>query len=125
MTLAKLTPQQAATRAKVSRGTIMNAIKDGSLPAMRDNRNRWQIHPDKLASWLADRDDNDTDNATGNAAKPDSQEPSTTPEKDIRIAVLEVELKAKDQRIADLERDRDSWKEQAQQLARPRRWWPF
>lgn len=103
----------------------MNAIKDGSLPAIRDNRNRWQIAADSLPTWLTSRGDNGSDNITDKAAKPNSSEPPTTHEKDIRLAVLEVELKAKDQRIADLERDRDSWKEQAQQLARPRRWWPF
>ena len=39
-------------------------------------------------------------------------------ENSIRITVLEIELKGKDQRILDLERDRDDWKAQAQQLAR-------
>lgn len=119
MTLSTMTPKQAADRAKVSRGTIMNAIKDGNLIAFRDNRNHWQIHPDKLSEWMAGRGDNDTDKSV----KPDTQ---TVDENSLRIAVLEVELKAKEQRISDLEQDRDSWKEQAQQLAhRPRRWWPF
>ncbi|PAU91219.1 helix-turn-helix domain-containing protein, partial [Paracoccus salipaludis] len=49
-----LTPQQAASRAQVSRGTIMNAIKDGHLFARRDNRNRWQIEPADLLKWLSD-----------------------------------------------------------------------
>ena len=114
-----LTPKKAADLANVSRGTIMNAIKDGSLIAFRDNRNHWQIHPDKLSKWMTERGDNDTDKSV----KPDTQ---TVDENSLRIAVLEVELKARDQRISDLEQDRDSWKEQAQQLAhRPRRWWPF
>ena len=123
MTQTTLTPQQAASRAKVSRGTIMNALKDGSLTAFRDNRNRWQIHPDELAKWLSVR----ADNITVRALSPDSDSPPASDEKTIRIAVLEAELKGKDERIADLERDRDSWKEQAQELARrrTRRWWPF
>lgn len=126
MTLATLTPKQAAGRAKVSRGTIMNAIKDGSLSAFRDNRNHWQIHPDKLSEWLTSRGVIVTDIDTVNGVKTDAVETPKTDENAIRIAVLEVELKARDQRISDLERDRDSWKEQAQQLARrPRRWWPF
>jgi excisionase family DNA binding protein len=118
MTLATLTPQQAAERADVSRGTIMNAIKDGALAAFRDNRNRWQISPDDLSKWLSGR----TDIATVNDSRHDTATPD---EKAIRLAVLEAELKHKDQRISDLERDRDSWKDQAQQLARRRRWWPF
>ena len=119
MTLATLTPKQAADRAKVSRGTIMNALKDGSLTGFRDNRNHWQIHPEKLSEWMASRGATATDKGV-NLDTPKSDENA------LRIAVLEVELKAEKQRSADLERDRDSWKEQAQQLARrPRRWWPF
>ena len=123
MTLATLTPKQAADRAKVSRGTIMNAIKDGSLTGFRDNRNHWQIHPDKLSEWMAGRGVTATDIDPDNSVKPDTPK---SDENALRIAVLEVELNAEKKRSADLESDRDSWKEQAQQLARrPRRWWPF
>jgi excisionase family DNA binding protein len=129
-----LTPQQAASRAQVSRGTIMNAIKDGHLSAKRDNRNRWQIVPADLSKWLSNR----SDIATDKAVTIDSQQVPPPDENLIRIAVLEAELKGKDQRIADLEQDRDDWKAQAQELARrdvphvqidppppPRRWWPW
>ena len=130
-----LTPQQAASRAQVSRGTIMNAIKSGNLIARRDNRNRWQIDPADLSNWLSDRSEIDT----VKAVTVDSQQVPLPPDENlIRIAVLEAELKGKDQRIADLERDRDDWKAQAQELARrdvpqgqndpallPRRWWPW
>ena len=129
-----LTPQQAASRAKVSRGTIMNAIKHGHLAARRDNRNRWQIDPADLSKWLSDR----SDIPTVKTVNLDSQ-PLPPPDENLtRIAVLEAELKGKDQRIADLERDRDDWKAQAQELARrdvphvqidppppPRRRWRF
>lgn len=134
MTVVKLTPQQAADRANVSRGTIMNAIKERSLVAFRDNRNRWQIDDNELSKWLSARTGIDT----GNSVNPDSQTPVPIDENIIRIAVLEAELRGKDQRIADLERDRDDWKAQAQELARRdipsgppdppsrrRRWWPF
>lgn len=134
MTLANLTPQQAADHASVSRGTIMNAIKTGSLSAFRDNRNRWQIDPKELSKWLSGR----TDTITDSAVISDSHKLPSVDENIIRIAVLEAELKSKDQRIVDLERDRDDWKAQAQELARRdippahpkpttrrRRWWPF
>ena len=129
-----LTPQQAASRAKVSRGTIMNAIKDRHLVARRDNRNRWQIDPADLSKWLSDR----SDIATVKTVNLDSQQMPPSDENLIRIAALEAELNGKNQRIADLERDRDAWKAQAQELARrdvpqvqiapphpPRRWWPW
>jgi excisionase family DNA binding protein len=131
MPLAMLTPQKAASQARVSRGTIMNAIKNGSLVAFRDNKNRWQIRPEELSKWLSSRTGNIPDNATQFVI---SEKPSSD-ENSIRLAVLEAELKNKDLRISDLERDRDSWKQQAQELARRdhqpekvptrRRWWPF
>lgn len=128
-----LTPQQAASRAKVSRGTIMNAIKDRHLSARRDNRNRWQIHPADLSKWLSDR----SDIASVKAVTINRQQVPLPPNENLmRIAVLEAKLKGKDQRIADLERDREDWKAQAQELARrdvpqgqiaspPRRWWSW
>lgn len=133
MTVTTLTPHQAAARAKVSRGTIMNALKDGGLTGFRDNRNRWQIKLDDLSKWLSDR----TDNASVKGDNSDTYKPPAIDEKTLRIAVLEAEIKGKDQRIFDLERDRDDWKAQAKELARRdisnvplaapprRRWWPF
>ena len=134
MSLSTLTPQQAASRANVSRGTVMNAIKDRQLAARRDNRNRWQIDPADLSKWLSDR----SDIATVKAVNIDSQQVPPPDENLIRIAVLKAELKSRDQRIADLERDRDDWKAQAQELVRrdvpkgqidppvpPRRGWPW
>lgn len=133
MTVIMLTPQKAAARAGVSRGTIMKAINDGDLTAFRDNRNRWQIDARDLSAWSAPR----SDIITVSAASPDSPKEVAPNVSAIRLAVLEAELKGKDQRISDLERDRDSWKEQAQALARRgdrdeqvgtevrRRWWPF
>ena len=92
----------------------MNAIKDGKLLARRDNRNRWQIDPADLSRWVSERQDI----ATVKAVNLDSQQVPLANENLIRIAVLEAELKGKEQRIADLERDRDDWKAQAQELAR-------
>lgn len=133
MTVTTLTPHQAAARAKVSRGTIMNALKDGALIGFRDNRNRWQIKLDDLSKWLSNR----TDNASSRGDSSDTYKPPAIDENALRIAVLEAEIKGKDQRIFDLERDRDDWKAQAQELARRdisnvpltapprRRWWQF
>lgn len=121
MTVTTLSPQQAADRASVSRGTIMNAIKDKSLTAFRDNRNRWQITADNLSEWMTGRGVIITATATD---KPDNVTPPID-ERSLQIAVLEAEARAKDERIADLETDRDHWRDQAKALANaPRRkWW--
>jgi hypothetical protein len=105
----------------------MNAINDKSLMAARDNRNRWQIDPKNLSKWMADRlitiSGINTDKADTNNTKTEI----TADEKSIQIAVLKAEARVKDQRILDLEGDRNSWRDQAQQLAqnKQRRWWPF
>lgn len=123
MTLATHTPQQAAKIAGVSRGTIMNAIKGRHLDAFRGNRNHWMIHDDELTFWMQKRAAIVSDNSDS----PDTPAKHVIDEKSMRIAVLEAEAQAKDKRISDLESDRDSWREQAQQLAnmKTRRWWPF
>lgn len=54
MTLT-LSPEKAANIAKVSRGTINNAIHSGALKAQRDNRNRWIIREEDLRDWLKGR----------------------------------------------------------------------
>lgn len=55
-----LSPQHAADIAKVSRGTVMNAIKSGDLTATRNNRNQWQIDSDDLTRWMENRDKSDS-----------------------------------------------------------------
>lgn len=151
--MTKLTPQVAAQQANVSRGTIMNAIKNNSLMARRDNRNRWQITSEDLSNWMASRSDISTDSS----ANFDSEKVEQEARKTIRIAVLEAEIEAKDKRISDLEQerdarlrdkdkqidlirqdkdaqiaeiktDRDRWAEHAKQFKSVhirRRWWPF
>lgn len=116
MTMSKLTPQQAAARAGVSRGTIMNAIRSTNLGAYRDNQNRWQIAEEELSRWVTER----APAVTVKLAAADNHHSDSA----VRIAVLETELKNRDQRICDLERDRDSWRMHAQELAK-RKWWPW
>jgi regulator of replication initiation timing len=49
-------PSKAATKAGVSRKTIMNSIKSLDLPAHRNNQNHWAIRPTDLANWIRDRE---------------------------------------------------------------------
>lgn len=120
MTDNRLTPAQAAQRAKVSRGTIMNALKSRALIGVRDNKNRWKIDPENLSKWMADRAVTVSDNAT-----------------DKPVTVLEVELRAARDTIERLEADkaalqadkdaateRESWLRA--EIDRTRRsWWPW
>ena len=49
-------PAKAATKAGVSRKTVMNSIKNLELPAHRNNQNHWMIRPTDLANWMRDRE---------------------------------------------------------------------
>ncbi|MDA9789719.1 helix-turn-helix domain-containing protein [Amylibacter sp.] len=49
-------PAKAATKAGVSRKTIMNNIKRLDLPAHRNNQNYWVIRPTDLATWMKARE---------------------------------------------------------------------
>ena len=49
-------PAKAATKAGVSRKTIMNSIKGLDLPAHRNNQNHWAIRPTDLANWMRERE---------------------------------------------------------------------
>ena len=49
-------PAKAATKAGVSRKTVMNSIKSLELPAHRNNQNHWVIRPTDLANWMRERE---------------------------------------------------------------------
>jgi excisionase family DNA binding protein len=104
-----MTPKEAAEVAKVSRKTIMNNIQSLSLPATRNNSNRWVIQKEDLEDWLQKR--------VGKQAESPSETISETSRE-----VLEAKLEAAHQRqvdlqdqIAALEEDRDQWKQMLQQ----------
>lgn len=59
MTQNILTPNSAAKIANVSRSAIMRALASRTLPAQRDNKNRWLIKRSDLDTWSASRPDQD------------------------------------------------------------------
>jgi len=92
-----LTPAKAAKKAGVSRGTIMNALKNRDLKATRNNRNHWQIQDEDLSKWMAGRGDIITDMPVS--------EPDT--ELSGQIQVLQAELRGRDALIEQLRSDLD------------------
>lgn len=108
--VAVLSPQKAAERAGVSRKTIMDQIHAGKLKAARNNLNRWQIAPEDLEAWLSDRvparkTDTITDTYTETLRQLEKENVS-----------LKVSLQAAEKRVADLEEDREHWRQQANRL---------
>ena len=89
--MAKLSPQNAADRAGVSRRTVMVAIEKLDLKASRDNRNHWKIQEDDLAQWISDRD---TRGSTPTDTSTDTATDTST-----MVARLEEQLKASEERL--------------------------
>lgn len=73
----------------------MRALSSGELPAIRDNRNAWQIQAEAVDRWAANRSGHspDTDRSlTEDQREPDRTTPADTPE--TRLAVAETKLAA-------------------------------
>ena len=128
-----MSPAQAAQYAEVSRRTIMRAIEALELQARRDNRNHWKIDPQDLDKWAC------AHCAPSEHVHADAPIlPTAAPSQDaLDLAVARTENEQLRERLADVERDRDAWRAQAERLSktlsspedppqRPRRWrWPW
>lgn len=81
----------------------MRALSSGDLPAIRDNKNAWQIDVDALEKWAEKRpgpspDTNRT--MTVNQPEADRTTPVDTPETLVRLAIAES-------RLSDVTAERD------------------
>ena len=133
---AHLSPAQAAQLAKVSRRTIMRAIDNKELLAIRDNRNRWQITRQELEKWagaqwaLSEQRSPDA-HSDAHLAQPDAHLPGADRDNlaedlaaaRLTIAQLEARLEertalvsAAEARAQTAEADRDRWRALAEKL---------
>lgn len=115
MTSRTLSPQEAATRARCGRTSIMRALQSGQLRGSRDNEGRWQIEPEALDDWLSMRRSPDRQSprlSTGQlvTTNVDTQETLT------RLAVAEARVEMLTVQIEELRQDRDAWRAQAERL---------
>ena len=85
----------------------MRALASGELPAIRDNKNAWQIDAEALDRWADKRPGQSPDHepvtartVTEGQTQPDRTTPTDTPETLIRLAVAEA-------RLADVTAERD------------------
>lgn len=106
-TSALMSPAQAAQSKSVSRRTIMRAIESLELKAFRDNRNHWKIDPQMLDKW-ADAQWTYTDRAHPDApALP-------TPDLAISLARVEAERDSLREQLEQIKEDRDHWRRMAE-----------
>ena len=104
-----LTPNAAAKVSGVSRSAIMRALANRSLPAQRDNKNRWLISRADLDAWAAmrpeqDRTETPTDR-TVTEPNPDMSAQLSATQAD--LAASRAEAAGLRDRLADTQADRD------------------
>jgi excisionase family DNA binding protein len=113
---------EAARQCGVAKGTISKAIKTGKLSATRREDGSWSIDNAELARYL------EVNGHRFRSETVETDQPETGAETSAATDALVAELRAV---IADLRRDRDEWREQAQRLAlpapkpaeKPMSWW--
>ena len=95
-----LTPNAAAKAVGTSRSAIMRALANRSLPAQRDNKNRWLISRADLDAWAAMRPVQDR-------TETPSDRPVTEPDTDMsaQLSAAQADLAASRAEAAGL-RDR-------------------
>lgn len=119
---AHMTPEQAAQVAKVSRWTILRAIKAQHLQARRDNRNRWQIRPQDLQEWCA----HTVRTPTIETPAPNAAQADETPTLRAALAAETARADAAERARDQAEADRNQWRDMAQTLAQRRGFkWPW
>ena len=115
---AAFTLDQAAERAGVSRWTVARALKAGRLRGFRDNRGRWRVDPEALDAWAAEQGTvPHMVQAIATAEQPGAVVQTLGPDLATEFAVLRVRLEGAEARAAELERDRDHWRELAGRLS--------
>ena len=107
-------PAKAATKAGVSRKTVMNSIKNLELPAHRNNQNHWMIRPTDLANWMREREKR--------SPKAPSENPSgipplaPTPQHELDALKAQLELSFVKQRLEASEHDNTKLKQEVSDL---------
>jgi excisionase family DNA binding protein len=119
MTLLSL--REAAQQARTSKSTILRAIQKGRLSASRTDDGGYAIQPAELfrvypPKAKAVATDHCADQSVGQDA-PHPATPGGVAGDTVKLAVMEAELAALKDMVAELKQARDDWKAQAERLA--------
>ena len=107
-------PAKAATKASVSRKTVMNSIKSLELPAHRNNQNHWVIRPTDLANWMREREKRSPKAPSASTSGIPPLAPSPQHEMDALKAQLELSFVK--QRLEASEQDNEKLKQEVVEL---------
>jgi hypothetical protein len=115
----------AAVACGVNKSTILRAIKTGKVSAVRDEHGQWHVEPAEVHRVYPLVATPGTD-ATQRYVPADAAALALA---DQRAALAEGRLAELKELLADMQRDRNAWRGQAQRLAlprpnaRPMAWW--
>ena len=107
-------PAKAATKAGVSRKTVMNSIKSLELPAHRNNQNHWVIRPTDLANWMREREKRRPKASSENTRGIRPVAP--TPQHELDALKAQLELSFVKQRLEVSEQDNEKLKQEVVEL---------
>ena len=107
-------PAKAATKAGVSRKTVMNSIKSLELPAHRNNQNHWMIRPTDLANWMREREKRSLKAPSENTRGIPPVAP--TPQHELDALKAQLELSFVKQRLEVSEQDNEKLKQEVVEL---------
>ena len=107
-------PAKAATKAGVSRKTVMNSIKSLELPAHRNNQNHWVIRPTDLANWMREREKRSL--KAPSESKRGIPPVAPTPQHELDILKAQLELSFVKQRLEASEQDNEKLKQEVGDL---------
>lgn len=128
--MSKLSPRDAVKVYQVSRATLMTALSDGTISAIKTDRGHWRIDPSELARVYSPR----ASQAVVSRTIPDQidhNEPGRKAAVDqdlaARLVKAEAELAAEREKVDLLQRHLDDVR---RMLPPPnstprRRWWPW
>ena len=107
-------PAKAATKAGVSRKTVMNSIKNLELAAHRNNQNHWVIRPTDLANWMREREKRNPKAPNENTSGIPPIAP--TPQHELDALKAQLELSFVKQRLEASEHDNAKLKQEVSDL---------
>jgi len=106
--MGNLSLGQAAKEANVSKATISKALKNGRLSYVAKSTAGYEIDPAELFRVFPKK-----------PLETVVSERSQTPEETAEKASLAVEVRMLRERLAEVQEERDAWRDQAQRLALP------
>lgn len=109
MSANMLTPNTAAKIAGVSRSAIMRALANMTLPAKRDNKNRWLISRTDLDAWSAMRPEQDRTETTNDRTVIETDPDMSAELSEIKadLAGARATITGLEARLADTQAERD------------------